>query len=293
MRIVGVACGAGARDARCADGPEALRRGGLVSRLQQSGLDTAWNATIQPSSGAGPIPAIRAVSAQLGRRIHDLVARGRLPVVLGGDHSCAIGTWKGVARAVAPRGPLGLVWIDAHMDAHTPETTPSGMLHGMPVASLLGYGDPRLAAAGIEILDPQRLCLVGVRSFECGEAALLHRLGVRVFRMREVERRGLSAVMDDALAIAGADAGGYGVSLDLDAINPKDAPGVGIAVPGGIRGAQLRETLARLAHDPSFVALEIAEYNPYCDRNGVTARLVAHIIESLLAPARPRLALAA
>jgi len=179
------------------------------------------------------------------------------------------------------------------MDAHTPETTPSGMLHGMPVACLLGYGEPRLAAAGIEVLDPRRMCLVGVRSFESGEAALLEGLGVRVFRMREVGRRGLAEVMDEALAIAGGGAGGYGVSLDLDAIDPRDAPGVGIAVTGGIRAADLRQALAHLAHEPSFVALEIAEYNPHLDRGGATARLIEDIVLSLLAPARPALALAA
>lgn len=293
MRIIGVACGAGARDARCADGPEALRKGGLVPRLQRSGLDAAWSANLQPPSGAEPLLAVGAIAAHLAHRAHELVSQGRLPLVLGGDHSCAIGTWKGVARALAPRGPLGLVWIDAHMDAHTPETTPSGMLHGMPVACLLGHGDPRLAAAGPEALDAQRVCLVGVRSFESGEAVLLNRLGVRVFRMGEVERRGLAEVMDEAIAIAGGGAGGYGVSLDLDALDPRDAPGVGIAVRGGIRAFELRRALTRLGRDPALAALEIAEYNPYRDRNGATARLIEDIVLSLLAPARADLALAA
>ena len=293
MRIIGVACGAGARDARCADGPEALRKGGIVSRLQRSGLDAAWSATLKPPSGTDSLPAVCAVGAQLGRRTHDLVSRGRFPVVLGGDHSCAIGTWKGIARALAPLGPLGLVWIDAHMDAHTPETTPSGMLHGMPVASLLGCGEPRLAAAGIEVLDPRRVCLIGVRSFEEGEAALLARLGVKVIQMEEVRRRGLTAVMAEALAIARGGIGGYGVSIDLDALDPWDAPGVGIAVRGGIRAVELRQALAQLGRDPALAALEIAEFNPYRDRNGVTARLVAEIIESLLAPAQAELVLAA
>jgi arginase len=174
------------------------------------------------------------------------------------------------------------------MDAHTPETTPSGMLHGMPVACLLGYGDPRLAAAGPNVLDPGRVCLVGVRSFEDGEAALLARLGVKVIHMQEVRRRGLAAVMAEALAIARGGAAGYGVSLDLDALDPRDAPGVGIAVPGGIRPAALRQALAHLAHDPSLVALEIVEYNPYCDRNGMTARVVEDVVGSLLAPEERR-----
>lgn len=203
--------------------------------------------------------------------------------MLGGDHSCAIGTWTGIAQAI---GPLGLIWIDAHMDAHTPETTPSGMLHGMPVASLLGHGGPRLAARGSSAFDPRRVCLVGVRSFEAAEAALLDRLGVRVFSMFEVRRRGLAEVMAEALAIARDGAASFGISLDLDAIDPRDAPAVGTAVPGGIRAADLRDALARLGSDPGCAALEITEYNPYLDRDGVTVRLVADIAESLLAPAR-------
>lgn len=270
-----------------------MRRGGIVSRLQQSGLDAAWTATLNAPSGAEPISAVCTVAARLSRRTRELVSLGRLPVVLGGDHSCAIGTWKGIARALAPHGPPGLVWIDAHMDAHTPETTPSGMLHGMPLACLLGYGDPRLALEPCTALDPRRCCLVGVRSFEAGEAALLERLGVKVFPMYEVQRRGLTEVMAEALAIARNGAGSYGISLDLDAVDPCDAPGVGSAVAGGLRAADLRHALARLGHDPAFAALEIVEYNPYRDRNGATARLIEEIVLSLLAPARPDLALAA
>jgi arginase len=183
--------------------------------------------------------------------------------------------------------------MDAHMDAHTPQTTPSGMLHGMPLACLLGNGDPRLAARESSALDPRRVCLVGVRSFEGGEAALLERLGVRVFLMREVERRGLEKVMDEALAIARDGTGGFGISLDLDALDPRDAPGVGIAVPGGIRGIELSRALARLKQDPALAAFEIAEYNPYRDRQRTTARLIGEIVLSLLAPVRPDLALAA
>lgn len=279
-----MACGAGARDPRCAHGPDALRRGELVSRLQQAGLDAAWAATLRVPSGAEPVSAVCAVTAELARRTHELFSLDRLPVVLGGDHSCAIGTWKGIAAALAARGSLGLVWIDAHMDAHTPETTPSGMLHGMPVACLLGYGDPRLAARGSPALDPRHVCLVGVRSFEAGEAALLSRLGIRVFLMREVQRRGLADVMGEALAIAREGAACYGISLDLDALDPRDAPGVGTAVQGGIRAADLRQALRRFGRDPALACLEIVEYNPCRDRDGATARVVADIAESLLAP---------
>jgi arginase len=285
VRIVGVACGAGATDPRCAEGPAALRRNGLISRLLHAGLDAAWSATIPAPAETAALTVVSTVAEALANRTEELVARGRKPVVLGGDHSCAIGTWKGIARALAPRGPLGLIWIDAHMDAHTAQTSASGQLHGMPLASLLGHGSSRLTRiAGGTRLDPRRVCLVGVRSFETGEAALLRRLGVCVFFMHEVARRGLTVVMEDALAIAGSGGGSYGISLDLDAIDPRDAPGVGSPVAGGIRGADLLRSLARSGRDPALAGLEIAEFNPGRDRGGKTARLVAATIQALLAP---------
>jgi arginase len=272
VRIIGVACGSGAPDPRCANGPAALRKDGLIGRLRHAGLDAAWSTTVAAPAEEAPLTVVSTIAEILASRTEELVARGRLPVVLGGDHSCAIGTWKGIARALAPR-PLGLVWIDAHMDAHTPQTSSSGNTHGMPLACLLGQGDSRLTGiAGGTRLDPRRVCVVGVRSFETGEAALLRRLGVRVFFMHEVARRGLHDVMQDAVAIAGSGGGCYGISLDLDAVDPRDAPGVGSPVTGGLRGPDLLHSLARFGRTPALAGLEIAEYNPDRDRGGHRAR---------------------
>jgi arginase len=284
VRIIGVACGAGAPDPRCADGPAALRRGGLTDRLRLAGLDAAWSATIPAPAGDDALTVVATVAEVLANRTEELVARGRVPLVLGGDHSCATGTWKGAARALASRGSLGLIWIDAHMDAHTALTTSSGRMHGMPLACLFGHGDPRLTGiAGGARLDPQRVCVVGVRSFETGEAALLRRLGVRVFFMPEIARRGLHDVMTDALAIAG-NGGSYGISFDLDAVDPRDAPGVGSPAAGGIRGPDLLRAFSRIGRDPALAGLEIVEYNPHRDRRGATARLASDAIQALLAP---------
>src|SRR5215831_10868951 len=147
VRILGAASGAGAPDPRCANGPAALRRHGLVARLRQAGVDAAWSATIAPPAAGDTTEIVAAVGQALAGRAEELVARGRIPLVLGGDHSCAIGTWKGIARGLAARSAaafldleasirtsLGLVWIDAHMDAHTAQTSMSGNLHGMPLA---------------------------------------------------------------------------------------------------------------------------------------------------------------
>jgi arginase len=261
-----------------------LRREGLTDRLRLAGLDAAWSTTLAAPAGDDALAVVSTVAEVLARRTEELVARGRVPLVLGGDHSCAIGTWKGTARALASRGSPGLIWIDAHMDAHTALTTPSGRMHGMPLACLLGHGDPRLTTiAGGARLDPKRVCLVGVRSFETGEAALLRRLGVRVFFMHEIARRGLHEVMADAVAIAGS-GGAYGISLDLDAVDPHDAPGVGSPVAGGIRGPDLLRAFSRIGRDPKLAGLEVVEYNPHRDRGDATARLAIDAITALLAP---------
>ncbi len=287
VEIIGVASGCGAPDPRCAEAPAALHAAGLLPKLRAAGIDAAWNITVQPAADAAqtPLTAVVQVARDLALEIDATLTRGNLPLVIGGDHSCAIGTWKGVAQATS--GPLGLIWIDAHMDAHTPETTESGRLHGMPLACVLGYGDGRLTGiAGGATVAPQQVCLVGVRSYEKGEAALLQQLGVRVFAMREIKQRGLDAVMDEAREIASAGTAGYGISVDLDAIDPLDAPGVGSPVRGGLGAAELVNALARLACDMALKGLEIVEYNPHLDRGAQTIALVPAIAEALLSPPR-------
>ncbi len=285
IEILGVACGVGAQVPECGSGPDALRAGDLVRRLQAGGRFAAWSETIRSGCAhdATPLLAVRSVCERLAQRVHALVEHGKLPVVVGGDHSCAIGTWKGVASALRPRGALGLIWIDAHMDAHTPQTTLSGALHGMPLACLLGFGDQRLTdLAGRARLLPQHVSLIGVRSSESGEAELLKRLGVRVFFMSEVAQRGLDAVMREALAIATRGTAGFGVTLDLDVIDPVDAPGVGSPVSGGLRPVELGAALATLHGHPALAGVEIAEYNPQRDRGGMTARLACDMLQAML-----------
>lgn len=286
IQMVGVACGHGARDSRCEAAPNLLRSASLIQRLRSRGLKAAWADTLSPgaSSDGDSLKAVREVCKRLAQRVEGIVRRGDFPVVIGGDHSCAIGTWKGAVRALSSRGPLGLLWIDAHMDAHTPQSTPSGMLHGMPVACLLGRGFPELTTlADGACLDPRYLCLVGVRSFETGEAALLRGLGVRVFFMHDIARRGLDSVLREALAIVQDGTAGFGVTIDLDAIDPKDAPGVGTPCPGGIHAGELIAALTQLARHPGLCAVEIAEYNPYRDRAVATAGLVEDLLDAMLA----------
>jgi arginase family enzyme len=212
------------------------------------------------------------------------IGRGYCPLVLGGDHACAIGTWKGAAKAVAKKGALGLVWLDAHLDAHTPETTPSGMLHGMPLAVLLGRGDARLLrlTGGIGI-DPKHLCVVGARSFEPEEEKLLRELGVSVIDMARIQTIGLRGAIETAVQIAAGAPGGWGLSIDLDVIDPIDAPGVGSPVAAGLALESLVDSLHALAWRPGLVAVELAEYNPSRDPDQRTRLAAESIVRAIFA----------
>jgi arginase len=210
--------------------------------------------------------------------------QARLPCVIGGDHSCAGGTWVGVARML--QGELGLIWIDAHMDSHTPGTSHTGRLHGMPLAWLLGQADEDLYGLSAGVVDPEHVALIGVRSYEPEEKERLDRLGVRVFHIEEVARRGLDTVCDEALRIATAGTSGFGISIDLDAVSPEEAPGVGTPVPEGIVAAELARALHRLGSRPDLVALELAEYLPRLDPDGRSARVALDLVLAALCGTR-------
>jgi arginase len=212
------------------------------------------------------------------------VAAGRRFIVVGGDHSCAIGTWSGARDGLGETEALGLVWFDAHMDAHTPETTPSGRLHGMPIAALMGYGRAELTGLSrhAPALRPEHLCLIGVRSYEDGERALLDRLGVRVIHMDEIRRIGLRAATEEALAIARRGTAGFGISIDMDVLDPSEAPGVGSRVAGGLTGAELADALRLAQGSDGLLGFEIAEYDPTFDVRFRTADQVRRLLAAAL-----------
>jgi len=185
-----------------------------------------------------------------------------------------------VARALD--GDLGLVWVDAHMDAHTPATSHTGRLHGMPLAWLLGEDDDPLYGLAAGVLDPRHVCLLGVRSFEPEEQARLRSLGVRVILMEEIERRGLDAAFDEALAIATRGTAAFGISVDLDVVSPDEAAAVGTPVEGGLRGAVLAKALERIGGRPELAAVELVEYCPRLDRAGRSARIAVDIMAAAL-----------
>src|ERR1700704_105005 len=265
VELIGAAWGLGGVDPGCADAPAVLAPL-LPSRLRECGVSTL----------PGPILLASAVA--------DSLRRGRLPCVLGGDHTCAGGTWTGVARTL--RGELGLVWVDAHMDSHTPGTSHTGRLHGVPLAWLLGQDDDPLYGLASGVLDPRHVCLVGVRSYEPEESERLGGPGVRVYLMEEVRQRGLRRALDDALRIASQDTAGFGISIDLDVVTPEDAPGVAVPAEGGLGGAELARALRGIGGRLGLAAVELVEYCPRLDKGGRSAQVAVDLLAATLCGSR-------
>ncbi|MDH3325496.1 MAG: arginase [Gammaproteobacteria bacterium] len=294
IQVIGFASCYGARDQRCDTGPVALKNLQLTTKLENANFDVEWSNSItphhKPESNQDTLSVILNNCKELARQTYTAVKANKQIIVIGGDHSCAIGTWSGVHSALSSTLPntlpntsqLGLIWIDAHMDSHTMETSDSGAIHGMPVASLLGYGDKELCSIESEApkILPENLCLVGIRSYEPAELKLLNQLGVKVFYMEDIEELGLSKVMQLAQKHVRKNCSRYGVSLDLDAIDPEDAPGVGSPESHGISGSKLVQALKSCNFNDDFIGIEITELNSSRDEVDKTARLA---IEAILA----------
>lgn len=290
LRIIGVGSSLGAPSEGTARGPAGLLEWGLAWRLGKLGRDIAGEETIViPACPAGADMAQRlALIGEQGRRLAERVAAalaaGEFPLVLGGDHAIAAGTWRGAASQVED-GAMGLLWIDAHLDSHTQHSSHTGNIHGMPLAALLGEGSAELAEIPGPRLDPRRVCIVGARSWEPEEHERLARLGVRVFAMPEIDRRGLPAVMAEALNIVRRGTAGFGVSLDLDAVDAVALPGVTCPVPDGLAPQALADCLHALRGCPDLIALEIVEYVPERDPDRHTAAWVCRFATAVLGPA--------
>lgn len=282
--LVGYASGVAGVDGRVDEGPLVIRQSEWLASLNQQ-QSINWHAMISTEKlSSTSVTELVCQSCQLLAQEVSFLVKNKLPfTVLGGDHSAAIGTWSGVYDALHQQGELGLIWIDAHMDSHTPQTSESGRVHGMPLACLLGYGNASLTQLlhAAPKIQPENVCLIGVRSFERGEQALLERLGVRVYFMEEVQERGFAVVLNEAVKQVSANTAGYGISLDLDGIDPLEAPGVDVPEPDGIRVHDLLAGLSQVAADPHLIATEIVEFDPLRDKNKTTEKLIISILKQI------------
>ncbi len=275
-------------------GPSALRVAGLLTRVKQLGhqVEDIGNVSVkQPEEQhygekrAKYLNEIAETCRGLAEMVERTLQESFLPIVLGGDHSLAVGSMTGVASYFRKQSKrIGYIWLDAHGDMNTPESSPSGNVHGMPLASIMGYGAPEL----VELFDfkpkvePRNIALVGVRDLDAKERKLVKESGVHVFTMRDIDERGMREVMSEAIKFATDDADGAAVSLDMDFVDPADAPGVGTPVRGGVTYREAHLAMEMIADSEAMVSLEVVEINPVIDLHNKTALLGVEMVLSAL-----------
>jgi len=289
VSIIGVPMDLGANRRGVDMGPSAVRYAGLHGALQALGHRvTDLGNLVVPGPEHGPkgdprahyLSAIVAVCGELARRVADAVRAGSLPLVLGGDHSLSVGSIGGL-RAVHP--DAGVIWLDAHGDFNTPETSPSGNVHGMPLAAAAGLGAPELVrCAGPEPVRPQRVALIGVRDLDPEERRLIKDSGVLVFTIEDVDRLGLTVVMERTLEHMRRHTDRVHVSLDMDVFEPDLAPGVGTPVPGGLTYREGHQAMEMLAESGLVASMDIVEVNPILDVANRTGQLAVDMARSAL-----------
>ena len=288
VAIIGAALDLGAGRRGVDMGPSAIRYAGLSDRLGRAGIEVEDRGNV-----AVPLAETRASGSERARFLDEILeacgrvaqqvegarSDGLVPLVLGGDHSIAMGTLSGLAAS----GAGGVLWLDAHGDLNTPVTTPSGNVHGMPLAAVLGICGEAFARDGLRLpaVDPARAALVGVRSLDPGEQALVRDLGVAVYTISDIDRRGVESVMEEAL---GRIAGGsfVHVSVDLDVVDPEVAPGVGNPVRGGLSYREAHLALELVAEAGILDSIELVEVNPIRDHENTTAGLAVELAASAL-----------
>jgi arginase len=289
IRVIGVPLDLGQSRRGVDMGPSAVRVAGLEARLEAIGhtVEDAGNVAValpeQKKEGAAHAKYLKEITATCTSSA-DLVLKtleaGKVPLVLGGDHSVAAGTVSGVAKYFRRKNQkIGLIWIDAHTDMNTPDTSPSGNVHGMPLAALMGLGPAELGNI-YEFspkVDPENCVLVGIRDVDNFEKENIRKAGVQVFTMRDIDERGMRAVMEEALSLAGNGTAGYHVSLDMDWIDPEDAPGVGTPVWGGATYREAHLAMEIISDHGRMLSFEIVEVNPVIDEHNQTADLAVEL----------------
>jgi arginase len=273
-------------------GPSAIRIAGLAAGLTELGHKVVDEGDVgiknMEALKVGDVRArylaeIARVSRLVSGKVERIVGKGHFPLVLGGDHSISIGTVSAIAAAARREGKkLGLLWVDAHGDINTPETSPSGNIHGMPVAALLGDGPPELTSIGGEgaKVDPRNIAMVAIRSLDEGEKVRLKHHGVQIHTMSEIDRDGIDKVMKEALARVSDGTGRVHVSFDLDAVDPTVAPGVGTPVKGGLDYREAHFLMEMLSTSGVMTSLEVVEANPILDDRNASAAFAVELVQS-------------
>ncbi len=294
VTFVGVPLDLGAGRRGVDMGPSAFRVADIHQKVRDLGYDVVEHGDLEVSipETQGPgnprlkyLKEIRETCAKLRDTVGDVLKKESIPVVLGGDHSIAMGTIAGVSRFHRERKEkIGLIWFDAHADANTAETTPSGNIHGMPLAVVLGMGAPELVnlSGSCPMVDGSRAALVGIRDVDPAERPNVRASGIGAFTMRDVDERGMRHVMEDAIRRATSGTAGIHVSFDLDAMDPDEAPGVGTPSAGGLSYREAHLAMEMLADTGKVISAELVEVNPILDQQNGTARLGVELLASLL-----------
>ena len=275
-------------------GPSAIHVAQLVPRLKKLGHNIQQIHSIG-SKSYEELPAeesnvrfledILGIVSHLKYTVSRNIQQGHFPLVLGGDHSQAIGTISGIASEFRKqKKKLGVIWVDAHTDMNTPETSPSGNIHGMPLSCLLGRGHPDLLSLnGVEpSLSPENVAIIGARDIDATESQVVKELGVRVYTMSELDRRGAAVCFEEAIAHVSKNTDGIHLSFDLDGVDPREAPGVGTPVPGGLSLRESHLICEMLCETGRLVGMEMVELNPILDRSNQTGKLAVWLIQSAL-----------
>ena len=294
IKIIGVPMDLGASRRGTDMGPSALRIAGLGAAIRAMGYTVeqeediyvpAMETRALEDSKARYKPQILSVCTELAIRVKDLMNEGVFPLVLGGDHSIAMGTVSGVAAHFRERGEeMGLIWFDAHGDMNIPGVSPSGNIHGMPLAHLLGRGDPDLAGIlGFSPkLNPDKIVLIGIRDIDAGERKIIRESGIHVFTMRDIDEHGMAKVARKAINIVTKGTAGFHVSFDVDGCDPTVIPGSGTLVPGGVRYREAHLLLEYVADSLQLRSMEVVELNPFVDQGNISAERTLHLITSAL-----------
>jgi arginase len=273
-------------------GPSALRVANLNARLASLGyeVEDLGNVPVEQAEAAPEghprakyLPQIAATCQRLAQQVGNALGKGSIPLVLGGDHSVAVGTVSGVSNFFRARGEnIGLIWLDAHADMNTPETSPSGNVHGMPLACVLGIGPPELTGLfGYQPkVSPHNTVIVGLRDVDAIEKPQVRASGLRAFTMRDIDERGLRAVMEEAIGAATGGTAGFHLSLDMDFVDPKDAPGVGTPVRGGATYREAHLAMEMICDSRRMLSMEVVEVNPVIDEVNRTADLAVELVMS-------------